>query len=94
VLAQTPARVVYTRRIAADSRTKLTPDRSAPREPPGMPRALLVVVLMIAITAVLCALIYVVMLAIRPIEPRHYKNAAGAAVPTLCAEECKFKRSL
>ena len=41
-----------------------------------MGRALLVVVLMIAITAIVCVVIYGVMIAIRPIEPRDYRKAS------------------
>jgi len=48
---------------------------------PGIGRALLAVVLMIAITAVVCVAIYGVMIAIRPIEPRDYKKVSVLSLP-------------
>jgi hypothetical protein len=48
---------------------------------PGLGRALLVVLLMIAITAILCVVIYGVMVAIRPIEPRAQKSVSDVQAP-------------
>ena len=62
--------------MAGKYKEKLTDDRNEPRETPGMGRALLVVLLMLGITAVLCILVYGVMIAIRPIEARQYRKAA------------------
>ena len=45
-----------------------------------MGRALLVVVIMVAITALLCLVIYGVMIAIRPIEPREYKKVSDVGL--------------
>ena len=64
------------RRVARKYTEKLTDDRNDPREAPGIGRALLVVLLMLGITAVLCILVYGVMIAIRPIEARQYRKAA------------------
>jgi hypothetical protein len=78
--------------MSLESRTKLTADRDEPREAPGLGRALLAVVLMIAITALVCALIYLVMIAIRPIEPRQYKKPAQADLPVLHTQPADVRR--
>ena len=48
---------------------------------PGMAAALLAVVVMIASTSVLALLIYIVMIAVVPIEPRQVKKPAGVLQP-------------
>lgn len=56
------------------------------RGQPGMGAALLAVLVMILSTAVLAFLVYVVMVAIRPIEARHFKKATEIEQPILHAQ--------
>ena len=53
------------------------------RNEPGIGRALLVVVAMIGITAVLCVLIYGMMVAIRPIEARQGARSSAVELQVL-----------
>jgi hypothetical protein len=55
-------------------------ERERSADEPGMGRALLVVVLMIAITAIVCVVIYGVMIAIRPIEQREYRKVSSVGL--------------
>lgn len=55
--------------------------------PPGMGAALLTVLVMILTTAVLAFLIYLVMVAIRPIEARNFKKATEIELPVLHAAQ-------
>jgi len=58
-------------------------------EPPGMGAALLTVLVMILTTAVIAFLIYLVMVAIRPIEARHFKKATEIELPVLHAQHTR-----
>jgi len=66
---------LYSRPMNGEYRTRGNVDREERPGAPGMSRALLMVLLMIVIAAILCVVIYGVMIAIRPIEARQDKKA-------------------
>lgn len=63
-------------------------------EPPGMGAALLTVLVMILTTAVVAFLIYLVMVAVRPIEARHFKKATEIELPVVHAARVHPTNSL
>lgn len=63
------------------------------RREPGMGSALLAILVMLFTTAVISALIYLVMIAIRPIEARNFKKAAEIEKPAVEAPSTAAPRA-